>query len=62
MKRSLLWILITVIVLTAFTKLIAIRQECMSACTASFQGAYPEIACKYECGILNKFKKPVKRP
>ena len=62
MRRKLLWILIAAVILATFSTIFAWRQQCMSQCTAGFQGAYPEIACKYECSFLNKFKKPLKRP
>ena len=60
MKRKILWILIGLIIIGTVATLLVMRSKCMSACGASFKGAYPEIACKYECSIFNKFKKPSK--
>ncbi|MDD3374620.1 MAG: hypothetical protein PHY73_02720 [Candidatus Omnitrophica bacterium] len=58
MKRKVIWILIGLIIIGTVSALLVMRSMCMSTCIASFEGAYPEIACKYECAILDKFKKP----
>ncbi len=60
MKRKLIWILIGLLILGTIATVFVRRSMCMATCIENFEGAYPEIACKYECSVLNKFKKPSK--
>jgi uncharacterized membrane protein len=61
-NRKLLWIMIGVVIVVSAITIIGLHQHCMRQCMANFEGPYPEIACKYECGFFNKFRQPTKRP
>ena len=61
MNRKVLWLLVLAVFLGTVGMIIALRQQCMAICVAEFKGAYPDIACKYECSFFNKFKKPTRR-
>ena len=62
MSREVLWFLIVLILWATLRILTVAYAQCMDSCVAQFKGAYPEIACKYECSFFNKFKKPLKAP
>ncbi len=62
MQRKVLWLLILAVLLGTVGTIGFLYQRCMTSCVAEFKGAYPEIACKYECSFFNKFKKPTKTP
>ncbi|MDP8266055.1 MAG: hypothetical protein P9M07_03820 [Candidatus Aceula meridiana] len=62
MKRKILWALIVIIIWITIRAVSILYLSCMDTCTENFKGAYPEIACKYECSFFNKFKKPTKKP
>jgi len=61
MKRKVVWFLILAVILGAVGAISFLRQRCMTSCIAEFKGAYPEVACKYECSFFNKFQKPLKK-
>jgi len=62
MNRKVLWFLVLVVIWVAIRTITVLHNQCMSKCVAEFKGAYPEIACKYECSFFDQFKKPLKRP
>jgi len=61
MKKKVVWFLILAVILGTVGTIGFLYKKCMTKCTAEFKGAYPEIACKYECSFFNKFKKPLKK-
>lgn len=62
MNKRILWFLVVLVIWGTARCISFIYSDCMSSCVSEFKGAYPEIACKYECSFFNKFKKPSKRP
>jgi hypothetical protein len=62
MKRKVLWFFVVIVIWATVHVISVLYGQCMTSCVAEFKGAYPDVACKYECSFFNKFKKPTKRP